>query len=126
MTSGYGAGTINILRQLDSKSFCEQPSLLSALKLTTEGTVIEFPLTLGRDFAGVVAEVGADVTDFRIGDEVFGAVGVQRNGSHADFVVVSADMVSFKKYLFLSLIHCHDSTLLEFSNDSGTEKTTSI
>ena len=34
----------------------------------------EFPITLGRDYAGIVEEIGDDVTDFSIGDEVFGFV----------------------------------------------------
>ena len=33
-----------------------------------------FPVTLGRDFAGVVDETGADVSLYRAGDEVFGYV----------------------------------------------------
>ena len=32
----------------------------------------EFPVTLGRDYAGVVEQVGADVTRYAVGDEVFG------------------------------------------------------
>jgi NADPH:quinone reductase-like Zn-dependent oxidoreductase len=40
--------------------------------------------SLGTEFAGRVEEVGADVTDFRIGDEVFGIA----RGANAEFVTV--------------------------------------
>jgi len=42
---------------------------------------------LGVDYAGVVEAVGSGVTDFRPGDEVFGA----RTGAYADYVVAKAD-----------------------------------
>jgi NADPH:quinone reductase-like Zn-dependent oxidoreductase len=41
----------------------------------------------GTDFAGVVEAVGKNVTDFKSGDEVFGA----KNGAVADYVCVKAD-----------------------------------
>src|SRR5437763_2712812 len=41
----------------------------------------------GTDFSGVVEAVGKNVTDFRPGDEVFGA----KNGAVADYVCVKAD-----------------------------------
>ncbi len=41
------------------------------------------PAVLGTDFAGTVEEVGSDVTDFRIGDEVFGG----ESGAFAEFLV---------------------------------------
>ena len=34
----------------------------------------EFPIVLGRDYAGIVEEIGADVTGFSVGDEVFGSI----------------------------------------------------
>lgn len=46
--------------------------------------------TLGTDFAGVIEAVGANVTGFELGDEVFGIqdLGV---GSHAQYLVVRAN-----------------------------------
>jgi NADPH:quinone reductase-like Zn-dependent oxidoreductase len=41
----------------------------------------------GTDFAGVVEAVGKDVTDFKSGDEVFGA----KNGAVAEYICVKAD-----------------------------------
>ncbi|MDP2293465.1 MAG: NAD(P)-dependent alcohol dehydrogenase [Actinomycetota bacterium] len=43
--------------------------------------------TLGSEFAGEVAAVGADVTHFAVGDRVFGSVG-DRFGANAQFMVV--------------------------------------
>lgn len=51
-----------------------------------------FPLVPGRDFAGTVEAVGADVTDFAVGDEVFGVVmkPFLGAGSFAEYVTVPA------------------------------------
>jgi len=42
---------------------------------------------LGSEFAGIVAAVGSDVTEFAIGDEVFG-VNADRFGAHAEYLCV--------------------------------------
>jgi NADPH:quinone reductase-like Zn-dependent oxidoreductase len=58
----------------------------------------EFPVTLGRDFAGVVEEAGSGVARYEVGDEVFGFVlhanPAVHEGSWADYVVIAQDSVA--------------------------------
>jgi len=55
----------------------------------------EFPVILGRDFAGVVEQVGSAVNRYRIGDEVFGfllhANPAVHDGSWAELITVPED-----------------------------------
>jgi NADPH:quinone reductase-like Zn-dependent oxidoreductase len=59
----------------------------------------EFPVTLGRDFAGVVERVGSGVTRYSQGDEVFGflATPTLHEGSWAECVLVPEDMFLSRK-----------------------------
>lgn len=73
----------------------------------------EFPLILGREFSGIVRQKGDKVRDdIQIGDKVWGLVGVQRPGSHAEYVVVDQSTVSYWNrnnlfvFLFESKIDC--------------------
>ena len=54
------------------------------------------PIIPSHEFAGVVAEVGRDVTDFAVGDSVFGLVPFDRDGAAAELVVVPATSVAAK------------------------------
>jgi NADPH:quinone reductase-like Zn-dependent oxidoreductase len=58
----------------------------------------EFPVTLGRDFAGVVEDVGSAVGSFRPGDEVYGSVPLAdpavHAGSWADYLVAADTTVA--------------------------------
>jgi NADPH:quinone reductase-like Zn-dependent oxidoreductase len=49
--------------------------------------------SLGTEFAGVVEEVGADVKEFRVGDDVFGI----KNGANAEYVTVRETGVIARK-----------------------------
>lgn len=55
---------------------------------------LTFPATLGGDLAGVVAEVGSDIKDFTVGQEVFGRAGaLSGKGSFAEYApVISGDI----------------------------------
>lgn len=48
------------------------------------------PLTLGWDVSGVVAAVGAGVTQWQVGDAVFSRPDLARNGTYAEFVAIRA------------------------------------
>ncbi|WP_340560963.1 NADP-dependent oxidoreductase [Streptomyces sp. GSL17-111] len=50
----------------------------------------EFPMVLGNEFAGVVDEVGEDVTGFAAGDEVLGYTVL---GGYAEYLTVPADQI---------------------------------
>jgi NADPH:quinone reductase-like Zn-dependent oxidoreductase len=56
------------------------------------------PKVLGGDFSGTVSGLGAGVTGFTLGDEVFGCVNefVDARGSHAEHCVVPADSLGRK------------------------------
>ena len=54
------------------------------------------PLTLGSDIAGVVEALGADVTTFAVGDEVYGVTNAQFTGGYAEYAVASAALVAKK------------------------------
>lgn len=53
-----------------------------------------FPSGQGSDLAGVVAETGADVTGFQVGDEVLGFS--DSRSSHAEYVTVPATQLAAK------------------------------
>jgi len=57
----------------------------------------EKPVILGWDISGVVSEVGDDVKDFKIGDEVFGMVNFPGHGkAYAEYVAAPAAHLSLK------------------------------
>jgi NADPH:quinone reductase-like Zn-dependent oxidoreductase len=50
---------------------------------------VTLPLSVGRDFVGVVTAVGAGVTDLQVGATVAGTTQVERGGSHAAYTLAS-------------------------------------
>ncbi|XP_063982480.1 reticulon-4-interacting protein 1, mitochondrial [Diachasmimorpha longicaudata] len=78
MLHGYGAKVLNLMR--------------TARNMKTD---IEFPLTMGRDFSGVVVGKGHGIPDdnLKLGDKVWGVVPVECQGCHSTHVVVGKDLV---------------------------------
>lgn len=57
---------------------------------------VSFPLTLGSDISGIVDSVGAGVSHFNKGDEIYGATNPQFIGGYAEYALASADMIATK------------------------------
>lgn len=66
--------------------------------MVREGHVqsVQPPLTLGGDIAGIVAEVAPDVTDFTIGQKVYGQANVVagNSGAFAEFAATKASQLA--------------------------------
>lgn len=86
-----GIGPRDLLVQVKGISLNPVDVKLRALRAPERG-----PAVLGFDAAGVVVEVGADVTGFVVGDEVFYAGDVTRSGSNAEFHAVDERIVGRK------------------------------
>ncbi len=56
----------------------------------------QWPRLMGCEFAGVVAAAGPEVTDVRIGSEVFGWVNFKKLGAMADYILVNSSEVHEK------------------------------
>lgn len=56
------------------------------------------PAVLGMDFAGTIEEVGEDITDFNVGDEVYGCAGglADLQGTLAEYMVADVNLVALK------------------------------
>lgn len=80
MRGGYGAATLAMKRD----------------PLIIKQAGMEFPLILGRDVSGVIMECGLDVKYFKERDEVWAAIPPWKQGSFAEFVVLSGNEISPK------------------------------
>jgi NADPH:quinone reductase-like Zn-dependent oxidoreductase len=61
------------------------------------------PLTLGSDLSGDIDAVGPDVTDLRVGDQVYGVTNPRFIGAYAEYAIASAAMIA-RKPISLSYI----------------------
>ena len=56
----------------------------------------KFPLTLGNDLSGTIVEIGAGVSRFKPGDEVYARLDKDRIGTFAEFALVRETAASLK------------------------------
>src|SRR4051812_15711941 len=85
-----------VLVRVQASSANPVDASIAAGLLRQMGVDYEFPAILGRDYAGLVEQVGAEVTRYAVGDEVFGfllhANPTVHDGSWAELIAVPEDM----------------------------------
>src|SRR4051812_29453096 len=84
-----------VLVRVQASSANPVDASIAAGLLKQMGVDYEFPAILGRDYAGVVEQVGAEVTRYGVGDQVFGfllhANPAVHEGSWAELITVPHD-----------------------------------
>ncbi|HZR01605.1 MAG TPA: NADP-dependent oxidoreductase, partial [Burkholderiales bacterium] len=60
------------------------------------GCVSHFPYVPGRDFSGVVAALGDGVSDFNLGDPIFGVCDAGQEGAYAEKLAIKGAIVARK------------------------------
>src|SRR6516225_10202329 len=66
------------------------------VRLGGPGHHLRFPHILGRDFSGVVSELGPGVGDFAVGDAVFGVTDQGIEGAYAEMIAIKAAIIAKK------------------------------
>ena len=93
-----GAG--EVLVRVQASSINPLDGGVAAGMLAQMGLPHEYPITLGRDFAGIVEQAGDGVTSVAVGDEVFGEVSAfnppVHDGAWAERIVVGEQFLAKK------------------------------
>src|SRR3954462_14080551 len=93
--SAPAPGENEVLVRVNASSVNPVDNSIAAGMLAQMGIEYDYPVTLGRDYAGVVEEVGSAVTRYAPGDQVFGflvhANPAAHEGTWAEFISVPED-----------------------------------
>jgi NADPH2:quinone reductase len=87
-----------VLVRVHASSVTPADNSIAGGLLKQMGVEYEFPVILGRDYFGIVEELGADVTGYSVGDEVFGflmhANPSVHDGSWAELIAVQETAIA--------------------------------
>src|SRR3954447_2102276 len=85
-----------VLVRVHASSVNPVDNSIAAGMLAQMGVEYEYPVVLGRDYAGVVEQTGAAVTGYQPGDQVFGFVlhanPTARDGAWAELITVTEEL----------------------------------
>jgi len=57
---------------------------------------LKFPIMLGCEISGTIEKLGAEVENFKIGDDVFALLDVKRGGGYAEYAIAKTSEIALK------------------------------
>ena len=73
----------------------------------------DLPLVIGNEFSGVIEKIWSDVTEFKIGDKVYGRIPLNKIGAFAEYVAVDKEAIAIiPNYLSFKEAACIPLTAL--------------
>ena len=73
----------------------------------------DLPIIMGNEFSGIVDKIGSDVTEFKIGDKVYGRTPLNKTGAFAEYIAIDKEAIAIiPNYLSLKEAACIPLTAL--------------
>jgi NADPH:quinone reductase-like Zn-dependent oxidoreductase len=73
----------------------------------------DLPLVMGNEFSGVIEKLGVNVTEFKIGDTVYGRMPLNKIGAFAEYTAIDKDAIAIiPNYLSFKEAACIPLTAL--------------
>ena len=73
----------------------------------------DLPLIMGNEFSGVIEKIGNNVTEFKIGDKVYGRMPLKKIGAFAEYISIDKEAIAiFPDYLSFKEAACIPLTAL--------------
>ena len=73
----------------------------------------DLPLVMGNEFSGVIEKLGVNVTEFKIGDRVYGRMPLNKIGAFAEYTAIDKDAIAIiPNYLSFKEAACVPLTAL--------------
>jgi NADPH:quinone reductase-like Zn-dependent oxidoreductase len=97
-----------VLVQVHATAITPSELLWKPTFFSRDGQARSFPIVLGHEFSGVIADTRGEVGDFEVGDAVYGMNDWFSNGAQAEFCVASSSSIAPKPR---SLTHAQAATV---------------
>ena len=73
----------------------------------------DFPLVMGNEFSGVIEKIGSEVTEFKVGDRVYGRMPLNKIGVFAEYTAIDKGAIAIiPNYLSFKEAACIPLTAL--------------
>ena len=73
----------------------------------------DLPCIMGKEFSGVIDKIGSDVTEFKIGDRVYGRMPLNKIGAFAEYIAIDKGAIAIiPNYLSFKEAACIPLTAL--------------